>query len=179
VTGTAASAAATGRRLLLSSQQQQQQQERQRHAQQRSRHFRRLHNAASIPYIPDDPSTSAAAASPFAVIPTASPEMSLQEMLCAIKPYSPAGLQGMKLPAGNSSSSSSSGAITCKPAELGLFQHGSVAFQPIEVPVVFHCECKDVLCGLILAVLDLYSGLASSSSQNYSSKQLQMPIGML
>lgn len=64
--------------------------------------------------------------------------MSLQEMLCAIKPYSPTGLQGIKLPAGNSSSSS--GAIPCKPPELGLFQHGNVVFQPVEVPVVFHLQ---------------------------------------
>jgi hypothetical protein len=109
---------------------------------------RHLQAAASIPYIPDtQPSTAAAAAAAAdEAIPTSSPEMSLQEMLCAIEPYSPTGLQGMQLPAGNtssSSSSSSSGAIKCQPPELGLFQHKDVVFRPIVVPIVFHCECLD------------------------------------
>jgi hypothetical protein len=110
--------------------------------QQQQRHVRHLQAAASIPYIPDTQPSTAAAAAAVAddVIPTSSPEMSLQEMLCAIEPYSPTGLQGMKLPAGNTSSSSS-GAIKCQPPELGLFQHNNVVFRPIVVPIVFHCEC--------------------------------------
>lgn len=127
-------AALAGRRLLFSRQQQQQQLRRP------PRHNRRLHGAASMPYIASSQPATGAAATARTSIPTVSPEMGLQEMLCAIQPYSPTRLQGMRLPAGNSSSSSR--AIACRPPQLGLFQHGRVVFRPIVVPIVFHGELQ-------------------------------------
>jgi hypothetical protein len=143
------SAAAAGRRLLHGSMRTKHQQ-RQSTLQQQPRHVRYLQAAASIPYIPATQPTAAVAAAAAAdeAIPTSSPEMSLQEMLCAIEPYSPTGLQGMKLPAGKTaSSSSSSGAIKCEPPEHGMFQHNNVVFRPIVVPIVFHRESLHAVHG--------------------------------
>jgi hypothetical protein len=147
----------TGRRLLQGTQRhltlQQQPRQQQQQQQWQLRHVRRLHAAASIPYIPasvtqPSSSSSRAAAAADEAIPTASPEMSLQDMLCAIEPYSPSGLQGMRLPAGNAASS-----IKCKAPELGLFHHNDVVFRPIVVPIVFHCECMDasLICNRVAA----------------------------
>jgi hypothetical protein len=74
-------------------------------------------------------------------IPTDSPQQSLKDMLCGIQGFSPTGLTGV-LPATASASATASAAAaaTCAPPKLGLFAHKGVAFQPVVIPVVFHCE---------------------------------------
>lgn len=141
--------------------------------QHRHQHTRKLHAAASIPVIPDAKARAAA------LLPTESPEMTLQDMLCAVESYSPTGLQGLTLPpayggVNGSSDSSSSSQIQCKPPKLGLFQYNQVAFRPLVVPVVFHCElglCSTARCVIAVCLPPLCScllpGLLRTSPANH------------
>eukprot|EP00883_Tetradesmus_obliquus_P014390 jgi/Sobl393_1/7431/SZX73457.1 len=105
-------------------------------------HTRHLSATATIPVIPVD------VAAKESVIPTASPLLTLNDMLCAVEPFSPIGLKGMLMPtaaelqtAGVAATAASGKQITCAPLpKAGTFNHGGVAFKPVVIPVVFHCQ---------------------------------------
>jgi hypothetical protein len=107
-----------------------------------STHARHLQATATIPVISLD------VAKKTAVIPTASPLLTLNDMLCAVEPFSPTGLKGMLMPtaaelqtAGVDATAASGKAISCTPRPaVRNFNHGGVAFKPVVIPVVFHCE---------------------------------------
>ena len=86
----------------------------------------------AIPVIPTETALKEA------VPPTISPLMTLQDMLCAVRYYSPTGLEGMVLP-GNGSSPGKP--ITCGPApKPSIFHYNNLAFKRVRIPVVFHCK---------------------------------------
>jgi hypothetical protein len=105
-------------------------------------HPRHLHAANIIPDIPEDVAVKES------VIPTTSPLLTLNDMLCAVEDYSPTGLTGMVMPtaaefknAGVEATAASGKPIKCDPLPtVGTFQHGNVVFKPVVIPVVFHCE---------------------------------------
>jgi hypothetical protein len=87
----------------------------------------------------------------------------MKDMLCGIQGFSPTGLTGV-LPAGTaaaaaagagSSPSAAAAETTCTTPRLGLFAYKGVMFQPLVIPVVFHCECGQevLLCDAAVAVL--------------------------
>jgi hypothetical protein len=82
---------------------------------------------------------------------TVSPVMSLLDMLCAIRSYSPTALQGLTLPPGNYSDNpafNKGGPIRCPPRTAApLFRYGKTVFKPVKIPVVFHCELSLVRLG--------------------------------
>jgi hypothetical protein len=84
-------------------------------------------------------------------IPTDSPQQSLKDMLCGIQGFSPTGLTGVlsatasanataAIAGKQAAGAAAAAAATCSPPRLGLFAHKGVAFQPVVLPVVFHCE---------------------------------------
>jgi hypothetical protein len=110
-------------------------------------YWRRLQATNSIPEITSD------VAAKESVIPTVSPLLTLNDMLCAVESFSPTGLEGITMPtaaefksAGVTANPSSGKPITCPPLPtLGSFHHGGVVFKPVVIPVVFHCECCHLL----------------------------------
>lgn len=69
---------------------------------------------------------------------TVSPLMTLKDMLCHVKEYSPTGLTGMLMPSNGTAKGT---VISCPPLpEPTIFRHNTVVFKPVKIPVVFHCE---------------------------------------
>lgn len=64
--------------------------------------------------------------------------MTLREMLCAAKPYSPTGLQGITLPPSSKPSAARVGSDGCPEKATGIFNYMGVAFTPVVIPVAFH-----------------------------------------
>jgi hypothetical protein len=93
--------------------------------------------------------TDAVAGAPIPAIPiqeavvekvpaTVSPLMTLEEMLCHVKAYSPTGLAGMMMPSNGTGKGT---VINCPPLpEPTVFRHNKLVFKPVKIPVVFHCE---------------------------------------
>jgi hypothetical protein len=88
-----------------------------------SRKQRRLAAAAAIPVITGQTDVGSTIGG---ILPTDLPPQTLQEMLCGIAPW-----------AANTTDTSK-----CPPARTGRFSHGGVTFKPVNIPIVFHCECS-------------------------------------
>lgn len=91
------------------------------------------------------------------VPPTVSPLMTLQEMLCNVKSYSPSGLKGMLLPDRKTNGTGQGRPIVCPPVpEPAIFRYKQLVFKPVKIPVVFHCECaggiREVVSRVLLGV---------------------------
>jgi hypothetical protein len=74
-------------------------------------------------------------------LPTDSPQQNLKQMLCGIQGFSPTGLTGVLPSANAAAGAGSQAADACSTPRMGLFSHKGVVFQPLVIPVVFHCEC--------------------------------------
>jgi hypothetical protein len=90
------------------------------------RRRRRLAAAAQIPEIPADAPGSSAG------LPTAGPPQTVDDMLCGISRWAAVPQDTSSCPA--------------RPRR-GPFQYGGVAFNPVDIPVVFHCEWWGALQG--------------------------------
>uniref|UniRef100_A0A383VZJ4 Peptidase M43 pregnancy-associated plasma-A domain-containing protein n=1 Tax=Tetradesmus obliquus TaxID=3088 RepID=A0A383VZJ4_TETOB len=94
----------------------------------RQQHSRRL-QAATAAYVIPEVNTAGRG------LPTDSPQQSLKQMLCSIQSFSPTGLAGV-LPAAAAGKEAVDG---CSMPRMGLFSYKGVVFQPLVIPIVFHC----------------------------------------
>lgn len=66
--------------------------------------------------------------------------MSLEEMLCQVQGFSPTGLQGLRLPSRDNSSTRGR-PLACQPLPPpAIFKYQQLLFKPVKIPVVFHCK---------------------------------------
>lgn len=113
------------------------------------------------------------------VPPTLSPLMTLQDMLCSVRGFSPTGLQGMFIPERNASKDKPRPIVCPPPPKPALFRYNKTVFRPVKIPVAFHVQRfqqGDVLMPPVWKAEEAAKNLISVANDMYLNASIQFEL---